>query len=85
METVGDRAARTHYKCHVTITETMMLRRKCKSFDCSKIHENCFSIVFGFHDDIDYEMLNRGMFQKNVGSLCLCCFRALFMIVRPTK
>ena len=34
VETAGDRAARTHYKCHVTMTETMMLR-KCKSFDCS--------------------------------------------------
>ena len=34
VETAGDRAARTHYKCHVTMTETIVLR-KCKSFDCS--------------------------------------------------
>ncbi len=36
VETVGDRAARTHYKFHVTMAETMMLR-KYKSFDCSKM------------------------------------------------
>ncbi len=40
------------------------------------IDANCFSIFFLFHDDIDYELLNRGMFQKNAESLWLL-FQAL--------
>ena len=62
--------------------------RKCKSFDCSnlfKIHTNCFSISFVFYDDIDYEMMNRDMFQKNAEYLCLCCFRAFVLLFYDLK
>ena len=36
LKTAGDRATRTHYKCHLTMTETMMLR-KYKPLDCSNV------------------------------------------------
>ena len=52
----SDWAARTHYRCHVTITKTMTYRY---------ILPICFSIIFEFYDHIDYEMLNCVMFSKD--------------------
>ena len=55
----------------------MLIDRLCQCV--SKIPVNCFSIIFVTYDDIDYKMMNLGMFQKNAGSLCLSCFRAFFL------
>ena len=65
--------------------------RKCKSLDCSNMFVRFTRTVShyfrNFYDDIDYEMINRGIFQKNAGSLFVMSplFSCIFVTVLRLK
>ena len=80
VEIVGDRAARTHYRCHMTITKTMALR-KCKSLDCSNVFlrfTRSVSALFSYLISHWLWYVDGVMFQKkDVSAVFVNCFMVL--------